>query len=141
MGVVMLDIVKPRPDRFLIPLAGLRKLALDTETFAVALESIENRRKRRPFDQRKQRFLCKVSFGIETNGDVIQIFQFGPPFGQAISDRFRGEPGPMFDAIEPLFFDGSDQFSIPHKARCGISMMRVKAEDEHLEDSVETLTR
>ena len=133
MGVVMLDIVKPGANDLLTGATTMGKLAFGTETFAVVLEPIENRRKRRPFYQRKQHSLCEVNLGIETKGDVIQIVQFGPAFCQAIADRFRGEPGPMFDAIEPLFFDGGDQFPIPHEARRGISMMRVKAEDEHYE--------
>ena len=41
------------------------------------------------------------------------------------------EPGDMFDATEPLFFDRGDQLAIADEDRGDVAVIRVDAEDVH----------
>ena len=76
----------------------------------------------------------QVRRGITRDPHVINLFNADSRRAQAILDRSRGEPGAVLDAIEALFFNRGDQFTIANERRRRIAVISVDSENYHLAD-------
>ena len=82
-----------------------------------------------PAERRHKHFPRNVREGIAGDGDVLDVV----PIGSVEAGRGGQirESGPMFDAVQPLFFDGRDEQAVVEKSRRSVAMEGVESENFH----------
>src|SRR6516165_74928 len=79
----------------------------------------------------KEEFGGKPRVRISRHRHMVDLTDRYAGFLQAVADRSRGEPGGVLDAVEALFFNGGDQFSVTNEGRRGIAVVSVDPENVH----------
>ena len=62
------------------------------------------------------------------------MIDFGELDARAIEaelNRLRRQAGRIFHAVQPLFFDGSDELAVHHNRSGGIRVIRVDPKNDH----------
>src|SRR4051794_33417714 len=107
MRSMMLDVVQTRFQR--LESERLFQLVLDAGNLHPIREPLADRTKRRTFGEDELRALKQPRVRIAIDGNVIDIIEINARFVEAIADRDRREPGPMFDAPESLLLGRGDE--------------------------------
>ena len=82
---------------------------------------------------RETQFGAEARPGIARDGDVVHFGKFYARLIQAILDRAHGQAGRVFHAVQALFFDGGEQVAVGDNRGGGVGVVRVDAQDDHLE--------
>ena len=80
-----------------------------------------------PLSQRETDFSKQIGLGVAVNRKVVYIGQAHTGFLQAIANRFRRKPRPMFDTPKAFFLSCRYELPIPNQAGGRVAVVRVDA--------------
>ena len=125
MRAVMLDVVKPRPERR--DVEGLGDLAADVADFRAVLETPFDCAERRSPCQQEGGALQHAGFGIAVDGDVIDVVEGDLRLIEAVADGRGRESRPVLYASETLLFRCRHQFAVNYDCGSSIGVVCVNA--------------
>ena len=127
MAEVMLDRMH-RAGEFLVR-QGAREIARHVGPVAAMAQALQHIGRAHALGEDIGELAPTVGAVVAVDRDMVDVGQRDACFGQAVADRFTGEPAPMLDAAETLLLDGGQQHAVLHQAGRGIGVVGVEAQD------------
>jgi len=91
---------------------GRGKCLMQALRLAALAQALRDKPPVGPVLQQESEALGTVYAWIKVDGNVLQFSQLDAGFPEAELDRLRGQPGPVLDAAQALFFDGGDEDAV-----------------------------
>src|SRR5579875_1567266 len=128
MRSVMLDAMKTGAECFRSHAEFFGKLDVNSRKFLQHANAFEGKTWHA---DGKSQFRSEARPRIARNGNVIDVWQLRAGRVQAELDRARGKARSVFDAIEPLLFDGGNQLAVHNDGSRGIGVICVDPQNDH----------
>src|SRR5262249_47965331 len=105
------------------------EVLLDPFAFALVANTVEDKPKIGAFEECVRELPSEIGFRVLIDRHVLDFTQRSLSLLEAITDRFRGKPGPVLDTTEAFLLGSGDNLAIADEAGGCVAVEGVDAED------------